>query len=253
MRSGDLAEQVGVHQTTLTRTADRLVAGGWVRRETSSESRREVLVHLTKDGQNLVTRVMTQRRHEIEAVLDNTDERSRKAILRGFKAFALAAEAGGQGPAHHRHVIDGHGDLRETSWVDPVARPLDHAADALDERGLPQRRARAWAPTARWAGGVPLRTVRSRGCPPGSGAVCVQDAAGSNQAWWTTSRTARPTLRLRDTGQGASLRRCPSDIPAHGGARCGGARETGHHGEVRCGGASGRSQASHMERASRRR
>ena len=91
MRSGDLAEQLGVHQSTLTRTADRLVAGGWVRRETSSESRREVLVHLTQDGQNLVTRVMTQRRHEIEAVLDNTDERSRKAILRGFKAFALAA------------------------------------------------------------------------------------------------------------------------------------------------------------------
>ena len=91
MRSGDLAEQLGVHQSTLTRTADRLVAGGWVRRETSSESRREVLVHLTKAGRALVTGVMTLRRREIEAVLDSADERSRKVILRGFKAFAQAA------------------------------------------------------------------------------------------------------------------------------------------------------------------
>ena len=91
MRSGDLAEQLGVHQSTLTRTADRLVAGGWVRRETSSESRREVLVHLTKAGRALVTEAMAVRRREIEAVLDNADERSRTAIKRGFKAFAQAA------------------------------------------------------------------------------------------------------------------------------------------------------------------
>src|SRR6476646_4038338 len=91
MRSGDLAEQLGVHQSTLTRTADRLVAGGWVRRETSSESRREVLVHLTSAGRALVAKVMKQRRQEIEAVLQSTDERSRKAILRGFRAFAQAA------------------------------------------------------------------------------------------------------------------------------------------------------------------
>src|SRR5690349_23458087 len=62
MRSGDLAEQLGVHQSTLTRTADRLVAGGWVRRETSSESRREVMVHLTRTGRALVTGVMALRR-----------------------------------------------------------------------------------------------------------------------------------------------------------------------------------------------
>jgi len=91
MRSGDLAEQLGVHQSTLTRTADRLVAGGWVRRETSSESRREVLVHLTRTGRGLVSKVMAARRREIEAVLDNADERSRTAIKRGFKAFAHAA------------------------------------------------------------------------------------------------------------------------------------------------------------------
>lgn len=91
MRSGDLAERLGVHQSTLTRTADRLVAGGWVRRETSSESRREVMVHPTRAGRALVTGVMALRQREIEAVLDSTDERSRKVILRGFKAFAQAA------------------------------------------------------------------------------------------------------------------------------------------------------------------
>jgi DNA-binding MarR family transcriptional regulator len=91
MRSGDLAEQIGVHQSTLTRTADRLVAGGWVRRETSSESRREVLIDLTRTGRALVAEGMAHRRREIEAILGSADERSRKAILRGFKAFARAA------------------------------------------------------------------------------------------------------------------------------------------------------------------
>src|SRR5919199_2588475 len=50
MRSGDVAERVGVHQSTLTRTADRLVAAGLIGRRTSPENRREVIVDLTDAG-----------------------------------------------------------------------------------------------------------------------------------------------------------------------------------------------------------
>src|SRR3954464_436856 len=66
LRSGVLAERLGIHQSTLTRPADRLVARGWIRREVSSESRREVIVDLTESGQQLVLDVMRARRREIE-------------------------------------------------------------------------------------------------------------------------------------------------------------------------------------------
>src|SRR3954447_26368646 len=69
LRSGALAERLGIHQSTFTRTADRLVTQGWIRREVSPESRREVLVDLTDAGEDLVLGVMRARRANIEAVL----------------------------------------------------------------------------------------------------------------------------------------------------------------------------------------
>src|SRR3954471_11676361 len=54
LRSGVLAERLGMPQSTLTRTADRLVAQGLIRREVSAESRREVMVDLTDGGRDLV-------------------------------------------------------------------------------------------------------------------------------------------------------------------------------------------------------
>ena len=91
LRSGDLAVQLGVHQSTMTRTVDRLDAGGWVARKVSPDSRREVLVDLTARGYDLVTGVMTQRRREVALVLARTDERGRRAIRKGLAAFAAAA------------------------------------------------------------------------------------------------------------------------------------------------------------------
>src|SRR3954471_14455928 len=44
--TGGLAERRGIHQSSFTRAADRLVAQGWIRREVSAESRREVIVDL---------------------------------------------------------------------------------------------------------------------------------------------------------------------------------------------------------------
>src|SRR5438270_8314788 len=64
LRSGVLADRLGIHQSTFTRTADRLVTQGWIRREVSPESRREVIVELTDEGQELVLSVMKARRRE---------------------------------------------------------------------------------------------------------------------------------------------------------------------------------------------
>src|SRR3954447_24426609 len=91
LRSGALAERLGVHQSTFTRTADRLVGQGWIRREVSAESRREVIVDLTDAGQELVLDVMKARRREIEKILRRATPEQREAIRTGFEAFAHVA------------------------------------------------------------------------------------------------------------------------------------------------------------------
>ena len=91
LRSGVLAERLGIHQSTFTRTADRLVAQGWIRREPNAESRREVLVALTDAGRELVVEVMKARRTEIERILTGTSPQDRETIRAGFEAFATAA------------------------------------------------------------------------------------------------------------------------------------------------------------------
>jgi DNA-binding MarR family transcriptional regulator len=91
LRSGVLAERLSIHQSTFTRTADRLVAQGWIRREVSAESRREVIIDLTETGRDLVLGVMRARRSEIEKILRTAPEDERAAIRTGFEVFARVA------------------------------------------------------------------------------------------------------------------------------------------------------------------
>jgi DNA-binding MarR family transcriptional regulator len=98
LRSGVLSERLGIHQSTLTRLADRLVAQGWVRREPNAESRREVLVDLTDAGRELVTKVLHARRADLARILSSASPQDRAAIRAGFEAFAHAA--GEPDPGH---------------------------------------------------------------------------------------------------------------------------------------------------------
>jgi len=91
LRSGVLADRLGIHQSTFTRTADRLVTQGWIRREVSPESRREIIVELTDAGRDLVLSVMKARRREIEKTLRKASPGDRETIRAGFEAFAAAA------------------------------------------------------------------------------------------------------------------------------------------------------------------
>jgi DNA-binding MarR family transcriptional regulator len=90
LRSGVLAERLGVHQSTFTRTADRLVGQGLIRREPNAASRREVLVELTEAGQELVLDVMKTRRADMERILASVSPQERETIRAGFEAFARA-------------------------------------------------------------------------------------------------------------------------------------------------------------------
>jgi DNA-binding MarR family transcriptional regulator len=90
-RSGLLAEQLGVHPSTFTRMADRLVASGWVERQAAPDNRREVHIVLTTEGERLVDDVMKRRRAALAEIIDPLDAASREAILAGLSTLADAA------------------------------------------------------------------------------------------------------------------------------------------------------------------
>jgi len=91
LRMGDLAERIGVHPSTLSRTVDRLVGGGWLERASGQESRREVHVALTSRAQTLVDEVTEQRRSGIVGVLKSLPAADRAAVHHGMEIFAAAA------------------------------------------------------------------------------------------------------------------------------------------------------------------
>lgn len=105
LRSGALADRLGIHQSTFTRTADRLVAQGWLRRETSAESRREVMVDLTDAGRGLVEEVVRRRAADLERILAEVPPRQRARIRAGFEAFA---EAAGEPESSHLLTLGMH-------------------------------------------------------------------------------------------------------------------------------------------------
>jgi DNA-binding MarR family transcriptional regulator len=91
IRSGELAAALGVHPSTFSRTTDRLVTGGWVRRLENPDSRRETLIELLPRGRRLVNRVTRRRRDEIAKILSQASPAARRQILAGMQEFALAS------------------------------------------------------------------------------------------------------------------------------------------------------------------
>ena len=91
VRSGDLAAALGVHPSTFTRTADRLVASSLVRRAENPENRRETLIELTSDGTDIVAQVTDRRQREIRSVLARVEPGERDLVLQAMTVFARAA------------------------------------------------------------------------------------------------------------------------------------------------------------------
>jgi DNA-binding MarR family transcriptional regulator len=80
-----------VHPSTLSRTADRLVLGGWVHRDDNPDNRREVMLALTPKARDLVEAVTSRRTAEVARVLASLPTSQRRAVLKGFSAFAAGA------------------------------------------------------------------------------------------------------------------------------------------------------------------
>jgi DNA-binding MarR family transcriptional regulator len=91
IRNRDLAAALGVHPSTFSRTADRLVAAGWVRRGENPQNRRETLISLTPSGRRVVDRVTARRVDELRAAVVGMSEAERAIVLEAMAAFARAA------------------------------------------------------------------------------------------------------------------------------------------------------------------
>lgn len=90
LRVGDLADRVGIDDTTGTRLADRLEAAGLVERRRSPEDRRVAVVALTPAGAELAGILADQRRAFFRDVLGALEPRERTELVR---LTAKAAEA----------------------------------------------------------------------------------------------------------------------------------------------------------------
>lgn len=96
LRMGALAQRIGANPSTFSRSLDRMERQGWVRREQSPDSRREILIHLSPHGEQLVAHVTDRRRTAIAEILARLQPDERRAV---GKAFALFAAAAGEPPA----------------------------------------------------------------------------------------------------------------------------------------------------------
>jgi DNA-binding MarR family transcriptional regulator len=91
-----LAGLLEVNPSTAMRMVDRLAAGGFVRREASPRSGREVRIQVTPAGRRIVDDVTARRRAEIAAVVSRMPAGQRHALVAALRAFT---EAGGEPPA----------------------------------------------------------------------------------------------------------------------------------------------------------
>jgi DNA-binding MarR family transcriptional regulator len=90
-RTGILAERLGANLSTFSRSLDRMVASGWVRREQNPGSRREVIITLTGEGESIVNDVTQRRREDFRSILAQLTPAQRRQVFEAFDVFNSAA------------------------------------------------------------------------------------------------------------------------------------------------------------------
>ncbi|HTN81518.1 MAG TPA: MarR family transcriptional regulator [Acidimicrobiales bacterium] len=90
-RVTDLADELGVHSSSVTRMCDRLERAGFIDRSVAVGNRREVEVRLSRRGRALLDRVTTARRREIARVVKDVPKQLREAMVEGLQTFSDAA------------------------------------------------------------------------------------------------------------------------------------------------------------------
>ncbi|PWI18022.1 MarR family transcriptional regulator [Streptomyces sp. Act143] len=93
-----LAEAMEIGLPTASRLCDRLEAAGLLERVLHPRKRREVQLHLTGHGRQVLVEVAVRRSRALAVVLAAMEPDEREALSRGMRAF-LSAQEGEQGGA----------------------------------------------------------------------------------------------------------------------------------------------------------
>jgi DNA-binding MarR family transcriptional regulator len=90
-RTIDLAVELGVQASTVTRMCDRLIRKGLLRRTQGAEDRRVAWLGLSEDGKALVGATMRRRRTEIARLVEMVDVSEPNAVAATLTALVEAA------------------------------------------------------------------------------------------------------------------------------------------------------------------
>jgi len=82
---GVLAEQMQIEHHTAVELSGRLEQNGWIRRARSRVDRREVLMRLTRRGENLLADLSLSHRRELELAGPRLIEALQIAVFRGSR------------------------------------------------------------------------------------------------------------------------------------------------------------------------
>ncbi|WP_163010847.1 MarR family winged helix-turn-helix transcriptional regulator [Streptomyces dangxiongensis] len=85
--STKIAEATGAMPSSISRLIGRLQGAGLLVKEENCSNRRETLIRLTADGQELLREVEEQRLDELRLLLKPLSLRGRQALLRGLISF----------------------------------------------------------------------------------------------------------------------------------------------------------------------
>jgi DNA-binding MarR family transcriptional regulator len=97
-RAVDIAAELRVNPSTVTRMLDRLVGKGLVRRSRAGGDRRVVRATLTQGGRNLVAEVGRRRRDELTRIVAGLAPAAYAGLVEALQALVAAAEQSA-GPA----------------------------------------------------------------------------------------------------------------------------------------------------------
>lgn len=90
-RTTDLARELGVHPSTVTRVCDRLIRRGLVHREHGRRDRRVAWLTLTEQGGDLVERTIQRRSAELSKLVEATPVDGTEQVIRLLDALVTAA------------------------------------------------------------------------------------------------------------------------------------------------------------------
>ncbi|MGG0938623.1 MarR family transcriptional regulator [Brevibacillus centrosporus] len=83
----DLAEELRLERSSVSRLVDGLVKGGFVLRELNEQNRREVILCLTEKGERTMNRLREQSIEFYESILNHLSETSQEKVLEGYQLF----------------------------------------------------------------------------------------------------------------------------------------------------------------------